>query len=115
MAGTLIVNEQATWLPPGWIFDDVLGEVALELQSTEPALAARILDARTDRSVGYLDCTSLGPAALRHLLQGTERVLEKRLLAGPDNFHQPSAFTGYVRSLRDLVALLQKDPRASGA
>jgi hypothetical protein len=112
MAGTLIVNEGSIWMPPGWIFDNVLSDLAAELQQRLPALAARLLDGRTDRSVGYLDCASLDPAALRELLHAAERVLDRTLTAGAGSFHDPSGFPGYVRNVRDLVALLGEDPRA---
>jgi hypothetical protein len=112
MAGTLIVNEQAIWMPPGWVFDNVLGDVAAELQSRMPALAARILDGRTDRSVGYFDCASLEPDAFRELLHAVERTLEKTIAAGAGGFHDPSGFPGYIRHLRDLLALIREAPRA---
>ena len=111
MAGTLIVNEGSIWMPPGWIFDNVLADLAAELQQRLPALAARLLDGRTDRSVGYFEGTSLDQAALRELLQAAERVLDGTLAAGARSFHDPSGFPGYVRHVRDLIALLREDPR----
>src|SRR3954471_3786151 len=112
MAGTLIVNEGAIWMPPGWIFDNVLSDLAAELQQRLPTLAAGLLDGRTHRSVGYFDCASLDSAALRELLHAGERVLDRILTAGAGSFHDPSGFPGYVRNVRDLFALLRDDPRA---
>lgn len=99
-------------MPPGWIFDNVLSDLAAELQGRVPALAARLLDGRTDRSVGYFDCVPLDPSALRELLHAAERVLDRTLAAGSGSFHDPSAFPGYIRNVRDLISLLREDPRA---
>jgi hypothetical protein len=112
MAGTLIVNERSIWMPPGWVFDNVLSDLAAELQQRVPALTARLLDGRTDRSVGYFDCVSLDSPTLRELLHAAEHVLDRTLAAGSGSFHEPSAFPGFVRHVRDLIALLREDPRA---
>ncbi|MGV3724244.1 MAG: hypothetical protein ACO1SX_25395, partial [Actinomycetota bacterium] len=39
MAGSLVISEEALWLPSGWVFDHVLDALALKLQGTAPELA----------------------------------------------------------------------------
>ena len=47
MARTLEVTEELCWMPAGWVFDTVLERMAAEIDPQEPALAARLLAART--------------------------------------------------------------------
>jgi ribosomal protein S12 methylthiotransferase accessory factor YcaO len=53
-AGTLEVIEELCWMPAGWVFDTVLERMAVVLHPQEPALAERLLAARTEANSGYL-------------------------------------------------------------
>jgi hypothetical protein len=72
MAGTLEVTEELCWMPTGWVFDTVLERMAAEIHSQKPALAARLLDARTEANGGYLDLRDTDPDTLELLVHAAE-------------------------------------------
>ena len=74
MAGTLEVTEELCWMPAGWVFDTVLEHLAAELHAQAPALAARLLAARTEANGGYLDLRDTDPDTLVLLVHAADRA-----------------------------------------
>ena len=74
MAGTLEVTEELCWMPAGWVFDTVLERMAAELHPQEPALAARLLAARTEANGGYLDLRDVDLETLVLLVHAADRA-----------------------------------------
>ena len=72
MAGTLEVTEELCWMPAGWVFDTVLERMAAVLHPQEPALAARLLAARTEANGGYLDLRDIDLETLVLLLHAAD-------------------------------------------
>jgi hypothetical protein len=74
MAGTLEVTEELCWMPAEWVFDTVLERMAAKLHSQKPALAARLLAARTEANGGYLDLRDTDLDTLELLVHAAERA-----------------------------------------
>ena len=112
MAGTLIVNDTADWLPPGWLYDNALKKIAAELPPTETALLALLAKADTTMT-SYADLRKLDARTFRALVAAGEPARARLVAAGAASFHQPDAFPGYMRWFDELLAKLKADPRAS--
>lgn len=109
MSGTMDIRDDIAWMPAGWVFDNVLELVASELQSEDPSLATILLEARIDISGGYLDLRTLSADRFRSLLRAVERVFNRLIKEGPDAFHDPSFYPGFMKHLDELKRLLQAD------
>ena len=112
MAGTLIVNENDDWLPPGWLFDNVLRRISTELPDDEEVLRDILRQADTART-SYADLRELAPDSFRLLVKIADRAYDAVASDGPSAFHDPSAFPGYIRWFDDLRSKLKRDPRAA--
>lgn len=112
MSGTLIVQEDATWMPTGWIFDNILREIAHHLPTTERPLAALLLVGQTAVNGGFVDLRDLDPAAFGALQVAAELAYVAMVHAGPDAFFAPAAYPECMCFFSALRALFSTDPRA---
>lgn len=113
MAGTIVINDHADWLPAGWVYDNVLDAIACELREYDAALADEFLAARTTVSQGYLDLRNLDSDSYRQLLLAAERTLQAIRSAGPDTLALPDSYLGYLAQFETFCDLLVRDPRAT--
>ena len=113
MSGTLEINEKATWMPAGWIFDRVLELLAEELKSADRALATALLDSRTEVT-GYCDLRQLERTKFRLIAEATERAYARFEATGPTAFHDPAFYSGCLKHFRTLRDMLKRDARAAG-
>jgi len=112
MSGTLEINDNATWMPAGWIFDRVLELLAEEVESADPALSRRLLDARTEVT-GYGDLRQLERSQFLLITEAAQRAYERAEKAGPTPFRDPAFYPGFLRHFRALTELLRMDSRAA--
>ena len=112
MSGTLIINDDATWSPSGWIYNDVLERVALELRSDDPPLAMLLLSAQTDKG-GFGELLSLTDKQFVTLQKAVERAFDSAASDGPSSFDQPEYYIGFMYVFSEFKALLRSDERAS--
>src|SRR5436189_2876300 len=105
MSGTLIVRDNAVWMPAGWVFDNVLELVASELQAENSSLSKALLDARTDVRGGYLDLRMLDANQFRSLVRAAGRAYERVIEEGAKAFYDPSFYEGFVKRFDDLKEL----------
>jgi hypothetical protein len=113
MAGTLIINSQADWLPPGWLFDSVLDGLASEL-SPMSRLVASLRVARTEGGSGFLDLREWSSPDVMALLGAARRLRERRAAEGAGAFHDPRGFRPYLQQLEQLIDALARDARSEG-
>ncbi|HVA51697.1 MAG TPA: hypothetical protein VNH11_35480 [Pirellulales bacterium] len=113
MAGTIVINDHADWLPAGWVHDNVLEAVATELRQHDAALADDCLAARTTQSHGYFDMRGLDAETYRRFLSAAEQALATIQLAGPDAVTRRDFYPGYVAQFQRFCELLRSDPRAT--
>jgi hypothetical protein len=112
MAGTLEVTEELCWMPAGWVFDTVLEHMAAVLHPQEPALAARLLAARTEANGGYLDLRDIDLATLVLLVHAADRAYG-HLKGERTPGDAASAFSeGLLTQLQQLRDLLQAGQKA---
>jgi hypothetical protein len=112
MSGTIVIRDDADWMPAGWVFNNVLELVASELRNKNLSLSMAFLDARTDVSVGYLDLRTLEAEEFRSLMQAVERAYNRIVEGGASTFQNPSFYEGFIKHFADLKALLEADVRA---
>lgn len=111
MAGTLIVNDNDDWLPPGWLFDSALRRIASHLPDDATALHGIL--SRADTSVSsYADLRKLDPRSFKLFIATADRAYDEVVSGGSAAFQDPSAFPAYLRWFDDLRAKLKRDPRA---
>jgi len=111
MAGTLIINARADWLPAGWLFDSVLDGIASRVATARPDLARSLRDARTEGGSGYLDMTDWSATLVAGVLEAAVTHRRRTQSAGARAFHDPSFFPAYLSHLDDLIEKLRRDPR----
>lgn len=113
MAGTIVINDHADWLPPSWVYDNALEAIAGELRQDDGALADDCLAARTTVSQGYFELRNLDAENYRRLLAAAEQALATVQLAGPDAVARRDFYSGYLAQFQNLCELLRSDPRAT--
>lgn len=114
MAGTLIVNENDDWLPPGWLFDSVLRRLSEKLPDDEEILREILRRADTSRT-SYADLRKLDASSFKLLVSVADRAYEAVVSDGPGAFHEPSAFPAYLRWFNELRTKLKKDSRTKSS
>ena len=112
MAGTLEVTEALCWMPAGWVFDTVLEHMAAELHSQDPALAARLLAARTEANGGYLDLRDTDPDTLVLLLHAADSAYGRLKGEGAQGRATPAFAEGLLTQLQQLRDMLQAGQKA---
>jgi hypothetical protein len=112
MAGTLEVTEELCWMPAGWVFDTVLEHLAAELHSQAPALAARLLAARTEVNGGYLDLRDSDPDAFVLLVHAAESAYSRIKGERAQGDVAPAFTEGLLAQLHQLRDLLHAGQKA---
>ena len=112
MAGTLEVTEELCWMPAGWVFDTVLEHMAAELHPQEPALAARLLAARTEANGGYLDLRDVDLKTLVRLVHAAESAYSRIKGERAQGDAAPAFSEGLLTQLQQLRDLLQAGQKA---
>ena len=106
MAGTLEVTEELCWMPAGWVFDTVLERMAAVLHSQAPALAARLLAARTEANGGYLDLRDIDLETLVLLLNAADSAYGRIAGEGAQECAAPAFSEGLLAQLQQLRDIL---------
>ena len=112
MAGTLEVTEELCWMPAGWVFDTVLERMAAELHPQDPALAARLLAARTEANSGYLDLRNVDLDSLVLLVHAADRAYGRIKGERAQGNAAPAFSEGLLTQLQQLRDLLQAGQKA---
>jgi hypothetical protein len=112
MAGTLEVTEELCWMPAGWVFDTVLEHLAAELYPQDPALAARLLAARTEANGGYLDLREVDLKTLVRLVHAAERAYSRIKGERAQGDAAPAFAEGLLMQLQQLRDMLQASQKA---
>ena len=112
MAGTLEVTEELCWMPAGWVFDTALERMAAELHSQEPALAARLLGARTEANGGYLDLRDTDPDTLVLLVHAADRAYGRIQGERAQGDAAPVFTEGLLTQLQQLRDILHAGQKA---
>ena len=107
MAGTLEVTEELCWMPAGWVFDTVLERMAAVLHPQEPALAARLLAARTEANGGYLDLRDSELETLVLLVHAADSAYGRLTGEGARGGAVPGFSEGLRTQLHQLRDMLQ--------
>jgi hypothetical protein len=102
MAGTLVITEELDWLPAGWVYDNVLKGMASALSSSEPDLARRLLDSRTESNGGFLDLRECDPVTLSALIQAADDAYQAFEARGATSFRDPKFYPGFMNQFRLL-------------
>ena len=106
MSGTLEIADGVCWLPPGWVFDNVLESIARAVETSDPKLAARLRDVQTTTGGGFLSIRELSLDQLRTIAHGLESTLHNAVRAGPERFHDQAFFEAYIEQTRSLSSML---------
>jgi hypothetical protein len=112
MAGTLEVTEELCWMPAGWVFDTVLERMAAVLHPQEPALAERLLAARTEVNGGYLDLRDIELETLVLLLHAADSAYGRLKGEGAQGCAAPAFAEGLLTQLQQLRDILQVGQKA---
>jgi hypothetical protein len=112
MAGTLEVTEELCWMPAGWVFDTVLEHMAAVLHSQEPALAERLLAARTEANGGYLDLRDMDQETLVLLFNAADKAYGRIKGKGAQGFATPEFYEGLLTQFQQLRDMLHADRKA---
>ena len=106
------VTEELSSIPAGWVFDTVLERMAAELHPQEPALAARLLAARTEANGGYLDLRDSDLETLVLLVHAAERAYGHIQGERAQGDAAPAFSEGLLTQLQQLRGLLQAGQKA---
>jgi hypothetical protein len=106
MAGTLVINEELCWMPAGWVFDNAIEHIARGLAGTDSALAQVLLDARTTKSVGYLDLRTMQENKFATVVDAADEAIREVETVGASVFGQSAFFPGYLDQFRRLQKML---------
>jgi hypothetical protein len=112
MAGTLEVTEELCWMPAGWVFDTVLERMAAVLHTQEPALAERLLAARTEANGGYLDLRDLDLETLVLLFNAADSAYCHLKREGAQGFMAPEFYEGLLKQFQQLRDMLHAGRQA---
>ena len=99
-------------MPAGWVFDTVLERMAAVLHPQTPALAARLLAARTEANGGYLDLRDIDLETLVLLVHAAERAYGRITGARAQGDAAPAFAEGLLTQLQQLRDLLQAGQKA---
>lgn len=113
MAGTIVINDHADWLPAGWVYDNALEAVANELRRHDTALADHCLAARISVSQGFLDLNRLDADGYRRFLSAAEQALATVQSTQSGDLTRCDYYSGYLDQFERLCELLRADPRAA--
>lgn len=105
MSGTLYINDEAVWMPAGWVFDGVLELIAAELEQQDVALAAALRAARTETG-GFCDLRGLDAGQSHLVAQAAARAYDRLVAEGPAAFRDPTFYQGFIARFGELNALL---------
>jgi hypothetical protein len=113
VSGTLKISDYGTWMPPSWIYDDVITALADAVGPVEAALSADLRAGTTDRGVGFADLRDASEPAFEALLEAVDQLMHRfrgeARADGPDTADARVA----VAVLSELRALLRRDARCS--
>ena len=112
MAGTLEVTEELCWMPAGWVFDLVLERLAAVLHPQAPALAARLLAARTEANGGYLDLRDIDLETLVLLVHAADSTYGRIKREGAQGGVAPAFAEGLLTQLQQLRDMLHAGQKA---
>lgn len=110
MAGTLQVNESATWTPAGWIFNNILERIALRIEADDEQLATLVFDSLGPMP-GHLDLCLEPADRVRRFTKAAEEVSRRADEAGASAFPDQHFYDNFQRELRLLLQYLHGDPR----
>jgi hypothetical protein len=111
MSGLIAVNDNDTWIAAGWVFRNIVADVARDLQARDPASARPFLDAESHGAGGAVDLSKMTGAQLRQAVAAMQAVRERVAAAGPHSFAQPDFFPGFLNQLDRLIAMTMSDVR----
>jgi hypothetical protein len=112
MAGTLEVTEELCWMPAGWVFDTVLERMAAVLHPQAPALAARLLAARTEANGGYLDLRDIDLETLLLLVHAADSAYSRIKGERAQGDMVPAFSEGLLTQLQHLRDMLYAGQKA---
>ncbi len=112
MSGCIAISASSSWTPAGWIFDNVLEDVAHRLEGVDAQSARLVRDAL--EGFEYLSVSNWTEAQLSYLLQAVIASRAQRLHRGAADFTKPEFFPGFIEQLNRLIGLLEADPRTRG-
>ena len=99
-------------MPAGWVFDTVLERLAAVLHTQEPALAERLLAARTEANGGYLDLRAIELETLVLLFNAADSAYSRLKREGAQGFAAPEFYEGLLTQLQQLRDLLHAGRKA---
>jgi len=111
MSGTLKIQDDVTWMPASWAFDEILDRIAAELIASEPSLATALREAMSDHG-GYGDLRELSDEQFHPLLAAARLSFSTVVWAGPQRYGEPEYYQGFMAAFAELKALLRADPRS---
>jgi hypothetical protein len=106
MAGTLDISENCCWMPAGWIYDNVLEQIASFIANEDNALANSLLAARTAGGTGYLDLRCCSRRELETIVRGAQNCLDSTRKQGGKAFYDSRFYPGFINQLESLLAML---------
>lgn len=109
MSGTLVIREDATWMPTAWVFCRILENINAELEQSESSI---IIDNLNKAIVtGYGDLQQLSKDQIQTLLDVAEQAYSREAEQGLDSFSPPSDYFSLMYSFSQLIALFKTDIR----
>jgi hypothetical protein len=115
VSGTLVISDEATWMPASWLFDDILSALAQGVEKLDPALAEQLRDGRTEVSVGYADVRAVSGDAYDALLATVTQLTHELAGASADTGQDRDYRSAALSAVGELRALLRTDSRHAGS
>jgi hypothetical protein len=107
MAGTLEITETLCWMPAGWVYDNVLRDLATSLQAANSPLSCLLLSSITEENGGYCDLRDCEGVQLRQLICAARTTYSSTAQKGPDAFGDPRFYAGYMEQFQQLIEMLE--------
>ena len=112
MGATLIVRDQATWMPREIEFEQALEDIAQELEASNPSMA-EMLREPIDK-FAFLDLSSLDADRFRELVQATQRTYNRLAVEEAVSSPEPLDYFHCMYIFSQLKALMITDLRVAG-
>lgn len=113
MSGSVRIRLGNAWTPAGWIFDNVLDDVAREVAQHDARLGQTIRDAT--EGFQHLDLSSWTAHQLTGFVEAAIVGREQRRRSGAGAFSKPEFFPALMAEYDQLLEQLRLDPRLASS
>ncbi len=108
MAGTFVLSDNLAWLPPGWVYDSILTGISKNSCTVNHKIGDKFAESRTDVNGGMLFLDHWTNPDDFRLVINAALEYKKQVVIDKDQFAVDGWYEGFLRSIDDLVDLIEQ-------